>query len=259
MDGPAEHQKSGDAGRNGHDPPTRRDDFYHGDDDDADNRGRVEARVGTDVVIGERVAREKRHDPAGDDDEHHHDEIDGHEIGAQIRLRQQTGAPQMEVEVTDPQQRQDCEEKIVAPAPGEEQGDGQRDGKGRKKDEVGEAADSGGGAAEADQPSDRPQTDKGCEEWTARGRPIGPVFDRGQQKTGDDRHRVAEDHLVAVPRNALETGLPRCRLFVRMCPPGDQEHGPRPTQEEEWPEAFLENNMFQHRQMVSQPGNQVAR
>jgi len=54
----------------------------------------------------------------------------------------------VEVEVTDPQQRQDGEEKVVAPAPSEKQRNGQCDGEDRKKDEVGKPSDRGSRSAE---------------------------------------------------------------------------------------------------------------
>jgi len=98
----------------------------------------------------------------------------------------------------------------------------------------------------------------GREERTARGRTIGPVLDRGQQKTGDDRHRETENHPVAVPRNALETWLPGHRLLVGVGPPGDQEHATHSTQQKERSESLLKKDVLEHRQMVTQPGNETA-
>ena len=128
----------------------------------------------------------------------------------------------MEVGVADPQQRQQNEEKVVSFAPGEQDRDGHRDRQSREETEIRHASDRRGDAAEANQAADTPEPHEGRQKRPASGGPAGPVLDRGQQEARDDRHRKAEEHLVAVPGNTFETGLAGHRLIVVDGPPGDE-------------------------------------
>jgi hypothetical protein len=52
----------------------------------------------------------------------------------------------------------------------------------------------------------------------------GPLAYGREQEAGDDRHRVAEDHLVGVPRQCAVVGLESECAAVRERPRCDQQH-----------------------------------
>ena len=59
---------------------------------DAGDGCRVEPRVHAYPFVAEGVAGKQRHDPPGDDHQDDNDQIHRNEIGAQVGLREQTGA-----------------------------------------------------------------------------------------------------------------------------------------------------------------------
>ena len=69
------------------------------------------------------------------------------------------------------------------------------------------------------------------EGWATRGIDPGPVADRRQQESADHRPRVAKQHLVAVPTDALEARFAGQRGVIVQGPPRDQTRAEQTAEE----------------------------
>ncbi len=156
-------------------------------------------------------------------------------------------------DVAEPERRQRCQKQVVSPAPGKDQRNADHHRQHRQEAQFGKTCDRGGNTTNADQTSDTPKSYQGNQQPTPRSLSICPVLDRGQQETREDCHRETEDHLVAMPGDALQSGLPRQTLVIGVSPPGDEACPKQSPKEEERTETLLEKYVF-HRAMIQGKG-----
>ncbi len=219
-------------------------------------------------MVLERVAREHRHDAAGDDDEDDDNEVNRNQVAAQRSLRQQARCAQVVGDVAQPKRRYQCQEQVVAAAAGEDQRYSDHHRQHRQEAELGEAGNRRGDATDADQPTDGPDGHHRDQQPAVRRLAVRPVLDRSEQEPGKDRRREAEDHLVAVPRDALEPWITRQGVVVGARPPRDQRSAIQTPEEEERAESLLQHGQlwfithgesFHHQRLFAiDPGQSIS-
>ena len=173
-------------------------------------------------ILLESVPGEQRNDAAGDDDQDHDDEIHRHQIAAQKRLRQEPGCAQVMVDVAQPKQRQQGQKLVVPSALAEHERNRQDHRQYRQEAQLRHPGDGRRHAADTDETADGPEPDQHRQQHALRRRSLCPVLDGRQQKARQNGAGETEDHLVAVPSDALEPRLTRQRCVVVECPPRDE-------------------------------------
>lgn len=83
-----------------------------------------------------------------------------------------------------------------------------------------------------------PEGEKAGEGKAAERQPPGPVGNGGKQEAGDDRARVAEQHLVRMPGDRIEGGRYLDPAGEGGEPQADRHAAPKPGAEEEGAKAL---------------------